>query len=138
MAMAYFGKPWDAPAVEAAHPVPTPTGQHCQNCGEAVAEGDQGFLVPTYRVADDGEGTIATCEPIHRECILASVLGRGSCLDGNCDCRTGGTARSAGERPPSIRDENRATLAWVHKHGLPPAGSPAATAPAEHTGGTDT
>jgi hypothetical protein len=58
----FFGQRWDAAIVDEAVPVPTPVGELCMYCREAVQEGDQGTI--------NAGGWIG-----HRECGLRNVLG---------------------------------------------------------------
>lgn len=119
MANPYFGEPWDAPAIDDNVQAPTPVGEPCTYCSDKVVEGDQGFLVSAVDLAEDGKTTVASIRPIHRECTIASVIGCGvACVEGRCDCRSGGSARRANGTGPSIRDGARETLDWVQRHGI--------------------
>lgn len=119
--MAYFGEPWDAPAAEAAVPARTPVGDSCWYCTQAIVDGDQGFLTPAGDLAEDGKSLVATIKPIHRECMLASVVGCGvACAEGSCQCRSGGP-RPGDPGQPSVREGALATWEWVHRSGNKPA-----------------
>lgn len=120
MTQLYFGTPWDVPAVEDANPAPTPVGEACWYCTVAVVEGDQGFIMPGLDVAEDGTTVVCAPMPIHRECMLASVLGCGvPCAEGTCTCRSGGP-RPGDPGQPSVREAALATWQWAHRHGRPP------------------
>lgn len=113
MPQTYFGEPWDVPAVDDAIAGPTPVGERCVYCPDLIEEGDQGFLLPTARVGPD-EKLIATVEPIHRECMVRSIIGSVPHLEGRCRCR------GATEDEPdneSWRDQGRATTEWLRRHG---------------------
>lgn len=110
----FFGEPWDAPITDGAVRVPTPIGQTCLACGEPVAEGDQGLVMPFVYLDDDG-APARTDTAQHRECLLLDVAGH---MAGQCFCHEGlGTARERG----------RATVAWAERSGRPadaPVGRP--------------
>jgi hypothetical protein len=78
----FFGRRWDAPIVDYARQVETPTGQSCLDCAEPIEEGDRGFLRGCVRLGDNGE-TIGSVEPIHVECDLRSHQGH---TLGFCHC----------------------------------------------------
>jgi hypothetical protein len=93
--MKIFGEPWDAPICDDAEQVPTPLGELCGWCQEALEEGDRGVLIPY--------GTSAGYEmrPEHAECHLRSMVGSPSHLMGQCLCA--GVAE--GDSGMSLREE---------------------------------
>ncbi|HET9144086.1 hypothetical protein [Actinophytocola sp.] len=96
----FFGEPWGAPFIADAEQVAAPVGKPCLECGELVAEGDQGLLVPHARAGDDGR-PLSTDAPVHRECLVLGVFGH---VAGTCFCHQGlGT----------MRERGRATVAWL-------------------------
>jgi hypothetical protein len=79
---AFFGARWDAPVVDDAEQVPTPVGERCYDCGEAVADGDRGFIRVCVSLDDDGR-PVGSARPVHAECDLRGVLGH---RYGLCHC----------------------------------------------------
>jgi hypothetical protein len=71
----YFGEPGDAPAWEYGIQAPTPVGQPCRHCQEAIVDGDRGWLHPHLDNRGDGVLTVVGQTPIHVECFLAEILG---------------------------------------------------------------
>jgi hypothetical protein len=78
-----------------------------------MVEGDQGnfaTIVTEQRQADTA--------PMHRECMLRSVLGNVDHLEGRCTCRSGGTVK---EYEPmtgqEMRQEGLDVWEWVQKNG---------------------
>lgn len=74
----FFGRRYDAPIYEDAELAPTPVGRECYQCGEPVADGDDGWIRPLLHANET-----ATAEPIHRECDLLGVVGH---MVGVCPC----------------------------------------------------
>jgi hypothetical protein len=68
----FFGRPWRSGVVEEGGiQVPTPVGELCLLCEEAVHEHDRGtFMLSAYR-----PGEPLGYHPVHRECSLRSVIG---------------------------------------------------------------
>lgn len=83
--MKWFGKPYGAPYEADSPHEPTPVGEPCLRCGEAILEGDSGLLVPVWGGADNG-----TWRPYHYECHLRGVIGGLYHQLGQCKC-CGGT-----------------------------------------------
>lgn len=108
---AYFGEPWDVPALQGAVKVTTPAGMTCLLCQEPIADGDQGFMRANLYVL--------LPVPIHRECELRSILGGVNHLEGNCSCCPGGTRDPD---PPGLtyREAARLVLEWSIEHGGAP------------------
>lgn len=96
----YFGEPWGAPFIDDAQRVPTPVGMDCSTCGEPVAEGDQGVVMPYVYAGPDGAPAQSDTAQ-HRECFLLDVVGH---LAGQCQCFPG---------KGSLREHGRATIAWA-------------------------
>lgn len=100
----YFGERWDAPAFDDAREVPTPVGEICGYCEEAVAEGDSGILMTFL------ESLGARQRPVHIECWLRAALGDICHLDGRCTCFDAENGEHD-DRP--WREQGRATMEWV-------------------------
>jgi hypothetical protein len=116
MSLLRFGDPWDAPICEDAPECPTPVGQPCIHCGEKVAAGDQGLMMPCVRMGEDGEPA-AAMEPTHRECHMRMVLGGVAHLERRCSPLCYGDGSADTEPGKSIREEGREVLAWLESHG---------------------
>ena len=87
---AYFGEPWDVPALDGAAQTPTPVGETCRLCGEPVQPGDRGWI---RCGADTVDGQTVTVEvPHHRECEALGVVGHHF---GVCDCAGFDTSRAS-------------------------------------------
>lgn len=113
--MIYFGQPWNAPAVDDGVAGPTPVGEPCQHCGEPIAEGDQGFMINTVRLAEDGRTPVGSIEPTHRECLIRLTVGSVECLQGRCQCATGAPGGPQDTR--SLREQGRQTIQWLRSCG---------------------
>lgn len=95
---AWFGdpaRPWGRVCAELPH-VPTPVGEVCFHCDEAVAQGDDGEVMPA---GDAGR-------PIHRECLLRMVAGSVGHQLGTCRCYGG-----AEDDPPGMTRREAARAA---------------------------
>lgn len=82
------------------------------DCGEAIAEGDSGFLED---VVESLVPLVQREAPRHRECLLRRVLGSVGHQQGKCSC-FGGTY----EDPPDMtpREAARAAVAYYEaQHG---------------------
>jgi hypothetical protein len=114
MPMRFFGERWDAPMLDDGIPVATPVEMPCiYACGEPIVEGDQGVLVPCVDLDEQGK-PYAKMTASHRECWTRMTVGSVDHLEGRCMCvRTGKLLGD--EQPPqgSVRDEGRATIAWL-------------------------
>lgn len=101
MTALYFGEPWDAPAVDDATWVPTPSGQRCALCGEEVVSGDRGWIRGTAHYTPGG--VLAAADAVvHAECELDGTLGH---VIGVCSC--------TGHEP----GRQRARLVWERAMG---------------------
>jgi hypothetical protein len=114
--MTFFGKPWDSPACDDAIAGPTPLGERCQDCQEPIEQGDQGFMIPTVRLGEDGE-PVGSLEPTHRECLTRMVVGSIAHLEGRCTCH--GIPIKDGREERSIREQGRDTMQWLEEHAEP-------------------
>ena len=94
---AVFGRQWleDLPLV------PTPVGALCGWCGEAIALGDDGEIIPHQ------DGQTARDIAHHRECRVRAIVGSVGHQLGKCSC-FGGTE----EDPPGMtrREAARAAM----------------------------
>jgi hypothetical protein len=73
--MQWFGKSWGAHVCEGEH-VPTPVGAICfGSCGEPIAEGDRGVVLPYLRYEGSFEGNDPPNAAYHLPCFLRSVFG---------------------------------------------------------------
>lgn len=113
MAQIYFGDPWDVPAVNDAISAPTPLGERCVYCPDVIEEGDQGFLMSAADMGPDGK-VVASLRPVHRECMVREIFGSVSCREGRCLCH-GKTDQPP--EPGTHRDQGRATMTWLRRHG---------------------
>lgn len=68
----FFGEPWDAPMVDDGNQVPTPVGEPCLHCGQAIVDGDQGFIMSVQ----SADGMAVVSQPAHWHCWL--ILARRS------------------------------------------------------------
>lgn len=78
----YFGKPWNAPAVEGARRVRRPLGRRCGYCRFRITPWARGFILPA------GDGACSKDwqplgVPWHRECLFSTVAGH---AHGLCGC----------------------------------------------------
>ena len=78
----YFGKPWNAPAVEEAQRVRRPLGRRCGYCRFRITPWARGFILPS------GDGACSKDWrslgiPWHRECLFSTVAGH---MHGLCGC----------------------------------------------------
>lgn len=86
---------------------PTPVGEPCHHCAEAIADGESGTWW-------------ASRQPVHAECWLRQVMGSPAHLVNQCSC--------AGKEEPlfpgSLRDEAREVVrivdGWRARRGLGP------------------
>lgn len=113
MGLIYFGGRWDAPAVDAGLPGPTPVGRACLYCHEPIVLGEWGFMMPCVRMGEDGK-PVGSAEPAHRECLLWSTAGSVEHLRGRCTCYRGASCPEP-ERT-SLREQARATWEWLERH----------------------
>jgi hypothetical protein len=65
---AYFGAAWPSGVCDDGVQVPTPVGEFCAFCSEAIEPEHQGSFIGAYE-------TPPYLQPVHRECSLRSVLG---------------------------------------------------------------
>lgn len=104
----WFGETWHAPACEPELEVPTPVGEACLWCDEAIEEGQRGFT-QTY-VARDGARVV----PMHLECSLRQTMGGALCADGTCQ-NCGDGSGGAISDPPGLT-MREAAIAAVAAH----------------------
>lgn len=111
-----FGGSWTA---DGGHDVavPTPVGQPCLWCGEPIAEGDQGQVMPVVQ----GDGRGAVLRPAHRECVLRSVMGSVAHMEGRCSC-FGGDDPDDVDGGSGWRREGLALDAWLRRNAAWPRG----------------
>lgn len=96
--MMFFGERWDAPVCDPpAKQIPTPVGERCYRCNEAIIAGDQGHLFGSV-AADESLGTTA----VHRECFLLDVVGH---MVKVCSCTGWDTTSRAAAREAIARVE---------------------------------
>lgn len=115
--MQFFGEPWDMPALDDAEQVPTPVGQACVSpCGELIAEGEQGILIPGIVEGPMG-APIPKMVAFHRECWIRNVIGSFDHLEGRCSCVRSGQLGGDEERgEENWREQGRQTMAWLEEH----------------------
>lgn len=111
----WFGEPWPsgicyAPDGNVLHHnrIPTPVGEPCIDCGEAIEYGDQGKAMPYL-------GKEPRIGYTHRECLLRNVVGPISHLRGECD----GTGTCSHDSGMTMRQEALAVWDWVRTNGWP-------------------
>ena len=99
--MYYFGENWGAPVCQTTEQKPTPVGQVCYHCGEAIEEGNRGFLMPVVTLPEQ-EVAEPPFQIIHLECLIRTTVGslghlhkKCSCYGGNEDDPPGMTKRQA-------------------------------------------
>lgn len=86
----YFGEPWDAPALDDATWVPTPVGEQCEICHEAIVSGDRGWIRGAVRTVS---GLLAASTAVlHAECEVLTIVGHSV---GVCFCTGYGHTRAA-------------------------------------------
>jgi len=81
----WFGKHWGAPLCDETEHVATPVGRLCLDCGEPIAEEDDGVLIPTI-------AETVTIEPSHLNCHLRGIVGSVAHQMKLCSCY-GGSAK---------------------------------------------
>ncbi len=95
----WFGKkPWSR-MCQGLEKVPTPVGEECLHCDEVITAQDEGEMMV------QSDGTTARWRPIHRECLIRSVIGSRGHQKGLCSCY-GGT-----EEDPEGMTKREAALA---------------------------
>lgn len=107
--MKYFGKRHDAPIYDEVEAAATPIGEACGHCGEPIAAGDDGWLIP---FAGEGERReIAE----HRACFMRGIFGSVAHQQKRCSCYGGAgeddhtlTRRQAAEAAVAYAYRNRA------------------------------
>lgn len=92
----YFGPAWSYRMLENSRRVPTPLGDACYLCEEAIIENDRGLIKAVALLGDDNQ-PYAQTKPVHAECDAYPIIGHAV---GVCPC-TG---------HPDTR--NSALLAW--------------------------
>lgn len=65
----YFGQPWPSGVCEDGEQRPTPVGEQCGKCKEALQTEDQGVFM--WFMLRDFQGE----RPVHRECAFREVMG---------------------------------------------------------------
>lgn len=88
--MKWFGPKPFSPACEPGDQVPTPTAVDCDHCGERIAEGDDGYMIPAARALgidsiiaawNDKEQRLDLAYVIqHYECHMVGIIGHVRCL----------------------------------------------------------
>lgn len=71
--MKWFGESWGAPACDPDRHVDTPVGEKCLRCQRAIAEDDQGFMMPLVTMTE------TTVCAYHVDCLIAAVTPCGGC-----------------------------------------------------------
>jgi hypothetical protein len=113
----WFGEPWpsaELPSPVCSNPadrVQTPVGESCLHCGEEIASGDRGVVIP---YVDWDVGPVTRTSPVHIECHLRSVLGGPGHLLGLCSCGGGGCDPDMGMTP---REAALRVWDWVQDEG---------------------
>jgi hypothetical protein len=95
----WFGKSPFGPVCNGTEQVETPVGQSCIYCQEAIAEDDEGIVMPYHE-------TEVSWKPTHRECLLRQVVGSVGHQQKRCSCH-GGTE----EDPPGLTKREAAKAA---------------------------
>lgn len=95
--MKFFGRRYSSPVYEEAEEAPTPVGMPCGHCGEVIAPGDDGWLIPHFGTAD--------CDPVvfHDACHMRSIVGSVAHQAGLCSCYVPGSV--CGDDPSLTRRE---------------------------------
>jgi hypothetical protein len=101
----WFGKSWGAECCTPEDHVPVPVGEPCENCGEAIEDGDQGFSTAVIGTPLDVQQTVKTIH-YHHDCFLVQVVGTLGHQAGRCSCY-GGTESN----PPELTRREAATAA---------------------------
>lgn len=78
--MRAFGQNVDPKWSPELDPVDTPVGQACIYCGEPIAAGEVGILMPWY------DGVVTKEVPQHRECTIRGIFGSVGHLTKACHC----------------------------------------------------
>lgn len=66
----YFGEPWPSGVCDDGEQRPTPVGELCLHCSEAIEAGDRGMFLPFA-----GADGVPSVRAAHRECALRAVDG---------------------------------------------------------------
>ena len=89
----------------------TPTGDACARCGEPIAPGDAGFIVPEIRVHCDPQRLA-----FHHACFMRGITGSVAHQERRCSCYVPGS--SCGDDPRlTPRQAAEAALALFEKQG---------------------
>lgn len=112
----FFGERWNVPALEEGVQVPTPVGELCLYCVEAIEEGDQGTIT-TYVQRGADAHPLVTVVPIHRECQLRQVMGGINCLTRQHSRCSGGPEPDTDPPGVSRREAAKLVLEWSRAHG---------------------
>lgn len=111
MAMTFFGRKWDSPALDDAVEVPVPFGELCYQCDEPIEAGDSGVItVVGEKVRNKIVGRI---RPVHKECWLREGLGSVAHLEGQCVCHGGEAPDTRSDLTP--RQDALRTLEWINR-----------------------
>ncbi len=91
----WFGENWGAPVCDPEDHIPTPVGDPCVNCEEAIEAGDQGVVFDL---------------PYHIECFTRAISGGLNHQRGLCTC-CGGTLPPD---PPGLTKRQAAVAAEMY------------------------
>lgn len=98
----FFGEPWPSELCNLLEPGPTPVGEDCMFCEEAIVEGDRGSWVQAVGFGDGGP--YPCWHPTHRECQIRELLGGLPHMQQRCSC-FGGTGYTEEEKQWTARQE---------------------------------
>lgn len=103
---AYFGECWNPHVATSHDKAPTPVGEPCSHCDEAIVEGDQGFLMPHVESMVSAEQAVVKMRPTHLDCFLRQIYGSVGHQLQMCSCYGGTT-----EDPPGMTKREAARAA---------------------------
>jgi hypothetical protein len=106
MSAGWFGPRYGALYERDSDPVPTPVGDECIHCGEAIVEGDGGFVNPSA----------------HYECFFRSIVGGVNHQLGRCTC-CGGTLPPDPPELSAREAARKAVKLWQRKNPINYQGS---------------
>jgi hypothetical protein len=107
----YFGRrAWGDAVFDHRLRMPTPVGEECLHCGEPIAEGDAGIVMPCIELGEDGHAR-APKRAQHRECFLRTMVGSVAHQEGRCSCFGG---KDEDEDPPGMSKREAARAACQH------------------------
>lgn len=105
----YFGTRWGNAVDNPSLMVSAPIGMVCSHCDELIEAGDSGM----WQAHIELDRPHAVGRPVHRECVIRSIVGSVGHQEGRCSC-FGGTE----EDPPGMTKREAARAAAERARGV--------------------